>query len=174
MWNISKQINHHVMLSLHGYTGEEDIKWNQSKESLIYSELRPSPSLLLIKTNHISLAITLNKANCRDGNPWAINFAFNNYWRHSLTAHDWLNSDENACKNYFLFPLNLFKSQATNRQDVEVTWQSIAAVDLYLWQSLVAIQIDNPPRPEISVWQYLGRDHFEARRENTLTAISCR
>ena len=49
--------------------------------------------------------------------------------------------------------LNLFKSQATNRQDVEVRWQSIAAVDLYLWQSLVAIQIDNPPRPEISVWQ---------------------
>ena len=70
--------------------------------------------------------------------------------------------------------LNLFKSQATNRQDVEVRWQSIAAVDLYLWQSLVAIQIDNPPRPEISVWQYLERGIVEARRENTLTAISCR
>ena len=70
--------------------------------------------------------------------------------------------------------LNLFKSQATNRQDVEVRWQSIAAVDLYLWQSLVAIQIDNPPRPEISVWQYLERGNFEAQRENTLTAISCR
>ena len=70
--------------------------------------------------------------------------------------------------------LNLFKSQATNRQDVDVRWQSIAAVDLYLWQSLVAIQIDNPPHPEISVWQYLERGNFEAQRENTLTAISCR
>ena len=84
-----------------------------------------------------------------------------------------MNSDENTY--YVLSPLvNLIKSQATNYQDVEDRWQSIAAVDLYLWQSLVAIPIDNPPRPEISVWQYLGRGHFEARRENTLAAISCR
>ena len=73
----------------------------------------------------------------------------------------------------YLHP-SLIKSQATNYQDVEDRWQSIAAVDLYLWQSLVAIQIDNPPRPEISVWQYLGRDRFQAGMENTLTAISCR